>query len=112
MRLRERCDIRRDLLPGVSQPLSSDEEDRVVSTNPRIGAAWYVRPGAGSSTKLRAAAGTGIRPPDAFEIAFTDNPALKPERIDHIVMAVVCLAVSLLAIVVSVITGLPILTGG
>ena len=29
---------------------------------------------------LHAAAGTGIRPPDAFEIAFTDNPALKPER--------------------------------
>ena len=24
--------------------------------------------------------GTGIRPPDAFEIAFTDNPSLKPER--------------------------------
>ncbi len=32
------------------------------------------------STRLRAAAGTGIRPPDAFEIAFTDNPGLKPER--------------------------------
>ncbi|MDP1572051.1 MAG: TonB-dependent receptor, partial [Vicinamibacterales bacterium] len=30
--------------------------------------------------RLRAAAGTGIRPPDAFEIAFTDNPNLKPER--------------------------------
>jgi outer membrane receptor protein involved in Fe transport len=29
---------------------------------------------------VRAAAGTGIRPPDVFEIAFTDNPALKPER--------------------------------
>ena len=26
------------------------------------------------------AGGTGIRPPDAFEIAFTDNPGLKPER--------------------------------
>ncbi len=26
------------------------------------------------------AAGTGIRPPDAFEIAFTDNPGLAPER--------------------------------
>ena len=31
-------------------------------------------------TRIRAAAGTGIRPPDAFEIAFTDNPSLKPER--------------------------------
>jgi rhomboid protease GluP len=37
---------------------------------------------------------------------------LKPERIDHIVMALVCLAASLLAIVVSVITGLRIVTGG
>ena len=34
---------------------------------------------------------------------------LKPERIDHIAIAVVCLAASLLAIVVSVIHGLPIL---
>ena len=31
-------------------------------------------------TRLHAAAGTGIRPPDALEIAFTDNPNLKPER--------------------------------
>ncbi|MGH9162613.1 MAG: TonB-dependent receptor domain-containing protein, partial [Vicinamibacteraceae bacterium] len=31
-------------------------------------------------TRLRGSAGTGIRPPDAFEIAFTDNPALRPER--------------------------------
>ena len=30
--------------------------------------------------RLHAAAGTGIRAPDALEIAFTDNPGLKPER--------------------------------
>jgi outer membrane receptor protein involved in Fe transport len=29
---------------------------------------------------VHASAGTGIRPPDAFEIAYTDNPQLKPER--------------------------------
>jgi outer membrane cobalamin receptor len=76
-------DIRRDALAGVSQPFSSRPDfaaERVVSANPRVAAAWYVRPGAGRSTKLRASAGTGIRPPDAFEIAFTDNPSLKPER--------------------------------
>jgi outer membrane receptor protein involved in Fe transport len=76
-------DIRREALPGASQPFSSRPDvptDRRVSANPRIAAAWYVRPGAGSSTKLRASAGTGIRPPDAFEIAFTDNPSLAPER--------------------------------
>jgi outer membrane receptor protein involved in Fe transport len=42
--------------------------------------AYLLRDGASASTRLRASAGTGIRPPDAFEIAFTDNPALKPER--------------------------------
>jgi outer membrane receptor protein involved in Fe transport len=34
----------------------------------------------GQWTKLRFSAGTGIKPPTAFEIAFTDNPDLKPER--------------------------------
>ena len=32
------------------------------------------------SARVHASAGTGIRPPDAIEIAFTDNPYLKPER--------------------------------
>ncbi len=76
-------DIRRDALAGVSDPFSPRPPfaaDHVVSANPRIAAAWYVRPDGSSSTKLRAAAGTGIRPPDGFEIAFTDNPSLKPER--------------------------------
>jgi outer membrane cobalamin receptor len=54
--------------------------DTVVSTNPKIAAAWYVRSAGGSYTRLRASAGTGIRPPDGFELAFTDNPSLKPER--------------------------------
>jgi outer membrane receptor protein involved in Fe transport len=52
----------------------------VTSVNPKAGVAWFVRSSGGSFTKVRAAAGTGIRPPDAFEIAFTDNPSLKPER--------------------------------
>jgi membrane associated rhomboid family serine protease len=33
---------------------------------------------------------------------------LKPERVDHIVIALVCLAVSLLAIVASIVHGLPV----
>jgi outer membrane receptor protein involved in Fe transport len=45
-----------------------------------VAAAWYLMPPSATATKLRAAAATGIRPPDAFEIAFTDNPSLKPER--------------------------------
>ena len=70
-------DIRRQAFAGFA---ATSGDDRVVSTNPRVGASWYLRPDPDSRTKLRAAAGTGIRPPDAFEIAFTDNPSLKPER--------------------------------
>ena len=52
------------------------------SVNPRASATvalWQDARGA-ARTRLRASAGTGIRPPDAFEIAFTDNPSLEPER--------------------------------
>lgn len=76
-------DIRRGPLAGFSDPSSPRPpfaENTVLSLNPRGAAGWFVRPQPGSSTRVRAAAGTGIRPPDAFEIAFTDNPGLKPER--------------------------------
>ncbi len=56
------------------------DSDTVVSTNPKISAAWFVGATDGNFTKVRASAGTGIRPPDAFELAFTDNPSLEPER--------------------------------
>ena len=57
------------------------EDDVVWSANPKVSAAWFVRPpDARGWTKLRVGAGTGIKPPTAFEIAFSDNPALKPER--------------------------------
>ena len=54
----------------------------MTSVNPRVAASvalWQDARG-GVRTRLHASAGTGIRPPDAFEIAFTDNPSLKPER--------------------------------
>ncbi len=54
--------------------------DRVISINPRISAAWLPRAAAPTFTKVRGAIGTGIRPPDAFDLAFTDNPGLGPER--------------------------------
>ena len=53
------------------------DSDSVVSVNPRAAVAWFVRPGAANYTKLRGAIATGIRPPDGFELAFTDNPALE-----------------------------------
>jgi outer membrane cobalamin receptor len=59
--------------------------DTVVSVNPKVAMSWLVSgalpaTGARRWTRIRAAAGTGIRPPDVFEIALTDNPGLKPER--------------------------------
>jgi outer membrane cobalamin receptor len=80
--------IRRETLPGdplAFQPRPDFPADTVTSVNPKIAASWQLTsdsPGSGAArwTRVRGAAGTGIRPPDAFEIAFTDNPTLKPER--------------------------------
>jgi outer membrane receptor protein involved in Fe transport len=66
--------------PAAFTPRPDFPEDVVTSVNPKAGVAWFVRSSEGSFTKLRASAGSGIRPPDAFEIAFTDNPSLEPER--------------------------------
>lgn len=76
--------IRRDRLDASLDPYSPRPvfgADATTSVNPRISAAFIV-PGGGErgSVKLRATAGTGIRAPDGLEIAFTDNPNLKPER--------------------------------
>ena len=78
--------ITRQALAGNESPFSTRppfDDDTVVAVNPKVTAAWSIVPeggGSGTSTRLHAAAGTGIRPPDAFEIAFTDNAGLKPER--------------------------------
>lgn len=86
--------IRRDVLeadPAAYLPRPTFTADTVTSVNPKASMSYIVRGGSGSGaesdgsglvgmTRLRASAGTGIRPPDALEIAFTDNPHLKPER--------------------------------
>ncbi|MCX6545442.1 MAG: TonB-dependent receptor [Acidobacteria bacterium] len=77
--------VRRSLEPDplAYSPRPAMAEDRVVSVNPRIAAGYFVRTSGesgGNWTRVHATAGTGIRPPDALEIAFTDNPGLKPER--------------------------------
>lgn len=76
-------DIHRDPIGALADqysPRPSMAADTVMSVNPKIAAAFQARAVQGSETKLRASAGTGIRPPDGFELAFTDNPSLKPER--------------------------------
>lgn len=76
-------DIHRDAIGALNDPYSprpAMAADDVVSVNPKVAAAYYLSTRRGSETKIRGAAGTGIRPPDGFELAFTDNPSLQPER--------------------------------
>ncbi len=78
--------IQRDMLgsnPDPYAPRPAFGVDVRTSVNPRVSAAFLFGSGRAAAigwTRVHAAAGTGIRPPDAFEIAFTDNPGLKPER--------------------------------
>lgn len=66
--------------PVAFTPRPDFAEDVVTSLNPRASASVKVVDAGSRWTRLRANAGTGIRPPSAFEIAFTDNPGLRPER--------------------------------
>jgi len=55
----------------------------VTQVDPRISVAYLARQSGGRSigiTRIHSSFGTGIRPPDGFELGFTDNPQLKPER--------------------------------
>ncbi len=69
--------LRLDAVPrdafGSRPALASSAE---TQAHPRVSFAYLLHP----RTRLHASGGTGLRPPDGFEIAFTDNPALKPER--------------------------------
>ena len=69
--------------PNAFSPRPTFDAASEVSANPKLSLGYFLQPAAARSrswTRLRFSAGTGIRPPDAFEIAFTDNPTLKPER--------------------------------
>jgi outer membrane receptor protein involved in Fe transport len=48
----------------------------IAKVNPKLAATYILHAG----TRLHTSFGTGIRPPDGLELAFTNNPALKPER--------------------------------
>jgi outer membrane cobalamin receptor len=68
-----------DELPADPRPAFSAET--IVSANPKVTVS-YLLGGSGATrwTRLRGSAGTGIRPPDGYELAFTNNPRLQPER--------------------------------
>jgi len=54
-----------------------------VKVNPRVSVAYMLADSNGGSmdgTRLHASFGTGIRAPDGFNLAFTNNPHLKPEE--------------------------------
>ena len=78
--------IRRESLeadPLAFTPRPTLPASTVLSPNPRLAASYYLRTSdesQGNWTRVHATAGTGIRAPDGFETAFTDNPNLKPER--------------------------------
>ncbi|MEZ5316335.1 MAG: TonB-dependent receptor [Vicinamibacterales bacterium] len=67
--------------PNPYGPRPAFDADVVWSANPKVAATWAVRPATPDGwTRVRLGAATGIKPPTAFDIAFTDNPGLKPER--------------------------------
>jgi outer membrane cobalamin receptor len=76
--------ISRSALEGNPNPFSprpAFDTDVVWSANPKVAVAWFVGARQDAAwTRVHASGGTGIKPPTAFEIAFTDNPSLKPER--------------------------------
>jgi outer membrane receptor protein involved in Fe transport len=79
----ERAALEGNESPFVGRPPFG--KDVVWSANPKIAAVWFLRGHRNADastgwTKIRAGAGTGIKPPTVFEIAFTDNPSLRPER--------------------------------
>jgi outer membrane receptor protein involved in Fe transport len=50
-------------------------QSNISRVNPKLSAAY-----AAGGARLHASFGMGLRPPSGFDLAFTDNPALKPER--------------------------------
>jgi outer membrane receptor protein involved in Fe transport len=82
--------VRVDDLQTDSVPTNIDTGQPGIPANtlakvtPRISAAYLAREsdadGFFGATRLHASFGTGFRAPDGFELAFTNNPALKPEE--------------------------------
>ena len=76
--------IERNALEGDGFSRPEFDDDVVWSLNPKVSAVWFLQGSTATAaegyTKIRGGVGTGIKPPTVFDIAFTDNPSLKPER--------------------------------
>jgi outer membrane receptor protein involved in Fe transport len=68
--------FRTDPIPGDGYSRPPFPQNNISRVNPKLSAAYA----AGTGTRLHASFGTGLRPPSGFDLAFTNNPALKPER--------------------------------
>lgn len=68
--------FRTDPIPGDGYSRPPFPENHISRVNPKLSAAYA----AGRGTRLHTSFGTGLRPPSGFDLAFTNNPALKPER--------------------------------
>jgi outer membrane receptor protein involved in Fe transport len=71
-------DVYTDAMAAVLYGGPARPAAQVFSPNPKLSAAWLPR--AGGATRLHGSVGTGLRAPNGFELAFTNNPDLKPER--------------------------------
>jgi outer membrane receptor protein involved in Fe transport len=58
---------------GYSRPFFPAQT--IAAASPKLSAAYVW-----GRTRLHSSFGTGIRPPSGFDLAYTDNPALQPER--------------------------------
>jgi outer membrane cobalamin receptor len=59
-----------------TEALRAIPSSSIVKINPRISLAYLAPKG----TRIHGSFGTGIRPPNGFELSVTNNPGLKPEK--------------------------------
>jgi outer membrane receptor protein involved in Fe transport len=67
--------LRTDAIPTDGYLRPNSPAQTIASANPKLAGAYVL-----GRTRFHASFGTGIRPPGGFDLAYTDNPALKPER--------------------------------
>jgi len=75
--------VRVDVIQTAALPSIPIPATTVTKVDPRISAAYLARQASGDRigmTRMHSSFGTGIRPPDGFELGFTNNPNLKPEK--------------------------------